>query len=161
VFESLRAHHKNQQVNLIGSVERPRRCSQPLANRQTLPRPRAPSQCGSSCTRLPRTPGTLGLGQDECWEVLSEGDRTHLHDSGHVCCSATEIAEWRARNQKLGTARLWQRLTDREDRRLLTAMSNREMRAEFCRLYNLEYPGDQDTGCPAHPARLLGLSGLY
>jgi hypothetical protein len=28
-------------------------------------------------------------------------------------------------------------------------MNNRKMRHEFCRLYALEYPGDNDTGCPA------------
>src|SRR5580700_5556658 len=50
---------------------------------------------------------------------------------------------------QLGTAWWWQRYTDPEGRRLLTAMNNRQMRAEFCRLYNLEYPGDKDTGCPA------------
>jgi len=90
-----------------------------------------------------------GWGQDECWESLTDEDKVHLHDSGYVCCSATEIAQWRAENQERGAAWWWQTYSDRESRRLLTAMNNRQMRAEFCRLYNLEYPGDKDTGCPA------------
>ena len=28
-------------------------------------------------------------------------------------------------------------------------MNNRQMRTELLPLYNLEYPGDRDTGCPA------------
>jgi hypothetical protein len=38
---------------------------------------------------------------------------------------------------------------DRESRRMLTAVSNHQLRTEFCRLYAREYPGDLDTGCPA------------
>jgi len=33
-----------------------------------------------------------GWGQDECWEMLSDDDKNHLHDSGYFCCSATEVA---------------------------------------------------------------------
>jgi hypothetical protein len=44
-----------------------------------------------------------GWGQDECWEMLSEDDKLHLHDSG-FCCSAAEVAAWRARNQERGAA---------------------------------------------------------
>jgi len=33
-----------------------------------------------------------GLGQDECWETLSDSDRSHLHDSGYFCCSAHDVA---------------------------------------------------------------------
>lgn len=90
-----------------------------------------------------------GWGQDECWEMLSGDDRIHLHDSGNFCCSATEVAQWRAKNQERGAAWSWRSHKDREARRLLTTMNNRQMRTEFCRLYNLEYPGDRDTGCPA------------
>ena len=90
-----------------------------------------------------------GWGQDECWELLSDEDRVHLHDSGYFCCSAAEVAGWRTKNQERGAAWWWQHYRDREARRMLTAMNNRQLRAEFCRLYNLAYPGDKDTGCPA------------
>jgi hypothetical protein len=88
-----------------------------------------------------------GWGQDECWETLSDADRTHLHDGGAKCCSADDIAAGRRQLQKFGIS-MWTD-ADRENRRMLTAASNRQLRTEFCRLYAREYPGDQDTGCPA------------
>jgi hypothetical protein len=91
----------------------------------------------------------VGWGQDECWEMLSDDDRAHLHDGGYFCCSATEIAQQRAKDRERGAAYWWQNYRDREERRLMTTMNNRQMRAEFCRRYNLEYPDDKDTGCPA------------
>jgi hypothetical protein len=91
----------------------------------------------------------VGWGQDECWEMLSDEERVHLHDSGYFCCSAMDIAQSRAKDQEWGAAYWWQAYTDREHRRLMTTMNNREMRTEFCRHYALEYPGDKDTGCPA------------
>jgi hypothetical protein len=39
--------------------------------------------------------------------------------------------------------------SDREDQRMFTAANNHKLRAEICRLYTREYPGDRDTGCPA------------
>ncbi len=90
-----------------------------------------------------------GWGQDECWELLSDEDKVHLDDSGYSCCSAGEIAAGRTKNEERGAAWWWRNYSDREERRLLTAMNNRQLRAEFCRLYNLAYPGDGDTGCPA------------
>jgi hypothetical protein len=103
-----------------------------------------------------------GWGQDECWELLSDEDRVHLHDSGYICCSAAEIANWRTKNQARGAAWLWQHYSNRESRRLLTAMNNREMRREFCRLYVLQYPGDNDIACPADlpaPATIVTENG--
>jgi len=91
----------------------------------------------------------VGWGQDECWEMLSDEERTHLHDGGYFCCSSAQVAQSRAKDQERGAAWLWQTYTDREQRRLMTTMNNRQMRAEFCRSYDLEYPGDKDTGCPA------------
>jgi uncharacterized protein YceK len=90
-----------------------------------------------------------GWGQDECWEMLTSEERNHLHDGGYFCCSESEVIQWRTDNQQQGASRLWQTYTDRESRRLLTAMNNRQMRTEFCRLYDMEYPGDKDSGCPA------------
>ena len=103
-----------------------------------------------------------GWGQDECWELLSDDDRVHLHDSGHFCCSAAEVADWRRKNQERGATWWWQHYSDREARRLLTAMNNRQMRGEFCRLYATEYPGDNDTGCPPDmpaPATIVTQNG--
>ena len=93
--------------------------------------------------------GLSGWGQDECWEALSDRDKSHLSDSGYLCCSASEVAENRVNLEKLGPSWWWTRFTTRDERRLLTAVSNRQRRAEFCALYHLEYPGDRDNGCPA------------
>ena len=87
-------------------------------------------------------------GQDECWETLSESDRAHLHDSGARCCSADDIAK-RTRRCRNSDCRCGRYRSDRENRRMLTAVSNGQLRSEFCRLYEREYPGDPDTGCPA------------
>jgi len=103
-----------------------------------------------------------GWGQDECWEALSDEDRIHLHDSGYFCCSPADVATWRRENQERGAVWWWQRYRDQEARRMLTAMNNRTIRAEFCRLYALEYPGDKDTGCPANlppPATIVTEAG--
>jgi hypothetical protein len=90
-----------------------------------------------------------GYGQDECWEMLSSEDRAHLSDSGFLCCSAEEITAVRKGIGESSASLLWARYPDREDRRLLTAINNRKLRDEFCRLYECEYPGDKDNGCPA------------
>jgi hypothetical protein len=89
-----------------------------------------------------------GWGQDECWEVLSESERTHLFDGGSRCCAADEIAATRRELQKHNGSWWWPRYTGREERRLFTTVNNRKLRAEICRLYEREYPGDKDTGCP-------------
>ncbi len=88
-------------------------------------------------------------GQDECWEKLSERDRTHLFDGGHRCCSADDIVAARRELQEQNASWWWPRYTGREERRLLTAVNNLKLRTEICRLYEREYPGDKDTGCPA------------
>jgi hypothetical protein len=103
-----------------------------------------------------------GWGQDECWEMLSDSDRTHLSDGGYFCCSASEIADARRGTQERGASWWWTTYGDRESRRLLTAINNQQLRAEFCRLYTLEYPGDLDNGCPADqppPATIVTQSG--
>jgi len=103
-----------------------------------------------------------GWGQDECWETLSPDDRTHLHYSGYVCCLEDDIKAERTRNHERDATWWWERFVDRESRRMLTAMNNRTLRTEFCRLYTLEYPGDLDTGCPADlppPATLVTEAG--
>ncbi len=102
-----------------------------------------------------------GWGQDECWELLSDGDRAHLRDSGCLWCSPEEIVATR-RQLRERSASWWWTNADREERRLLTAVNNRELRAEICRLYACEYPGDKDTGCPADqppPATIVSERG--
>jgi hypothetical protein len=89
------------------------------------------------------------LGQDECWEMLSESDKVHLADSGYCCMSAREIAAARLKFRDHDPSSWWATYTERDSRRMLTAVSDREARLEFCRLYAREYPGDPDTGCPA------------
>jgi hypothetical protein len=91
----------------------------------------------------------LGTGQDECWEMLSESDRSQLHRSGYRCCSSGDIAAERRAALELGASWWWTNYTDRDSRRLLTTVNVRELRAAICRLYEREYPGDKDTGCPA------------
>jgi hypothetical protein len=90
-----------------------------------------------------------GWGQDECWEALSDRDRAHLTDGGYLCCSASEVAANRLNLEKLGPSWWWTRFVTRDERRFLTAVSNRQRRVEFCALYQREYPGDRDNGCPA------------
>ncbi len=92
--------------------------------------------------------GLGGWGQDECWETLAEAEKRHLFDGGHLCCSAEEIAASRRQTDQC-RAESWWRRSDREDRRLLTAINNRRLRREFCRLWQREYTGDHDNGCPA------------
>ena len=90
-----------------------------------------------------------GWGQDECWEAVSDSDKAHLHDSGYVCCSSGDIAATRRDAQEHSASWWWSRSEDRDHQRLLTAVNNRKLRTEICRLYAHEYPGDKDTGCPA------------
>lgn len=106
----------------------------------------------SQGVRMPACRELLQLGswgQDECWEMLSDSDKAHLHDSGFVCCSAADIAEHRHAEEQRG-AKWWWNLEPRIDnRRVLTAINNRKLRTEFCRLWDTAYPDDHDNGCPA------------
>ncbi len=101
-------------------------------------------------------------GQDECWDTLSEADKVHLHDSGHVCCSDDEIAAIRRRREASDALLWWSRYRLRDERRLLTTINNVRLRTEYCRLYKAEYPGDLDSGCPANkppPATIVTARG--
>lgn len=86
-------------------------------------------------------------GQDECWDMLSDSDRSLLSDGGYRCCSAAEIAASLRKRQDVGGP-MWWEFPDRESRRLLTAINNAKLRKEFCSFWEQEYPGDQDNGCP-------------
>jgi hypothetical protein len=103
-----------------------------------------------------------GWGQDECWETLSEQDRTYLTDYYHYRDFANEVVAGRQNLQKLDASWWWTRFTSRDERRLLTTVSNPKRRAELCQMYEHEYPGDRDTGCPANrppPATIVGERG--
>ena len=90
-----------------------------------------------------------GYAQDECWDSLSETERSHIKDNGGSCCTAQDIAAERDTLQHRDASWWWPRYTDRETRRLLTAANNRKLRTDICSLYQRDYPGDLDTGCPA------------
>ena len=90
-----------------------------------------------------------GWGQDECWDMLSESEKAQLPEGGYLHCTAQDVAEARARIAKPGAAAFWERFADLDSRRMMTAVSSKQIRAEFCKLYAREYPGDHDNGCPA------------
>lgn len=98
----------------------------------------------AACRELVHT----GWGQDECWEQLTEEERRHIRDGGWRCCTAAQVAAMRRQMAEVD-ARVHWRARDRDERRILTAVSDRRMRVEFCRMYEAAYPGDKDTGCPA------------
>jgi hypothetical protein len=91
--------------------------------------------------------GQRGWGQDECWDALSDDEKGRMRESGYSCCSEEGLAEARGRFAASGVS-WWSILRDREERRLLTTVSNRRLRAEFCRMFESEYPGDRENGCP-------------
>jgi hypothetical protein len=103
-----------------------------------------------------------GFGQDECWDMLSDSDKAHLTDGGSFCCKASDIAVTRRQLQGRDASWWWLNYPDRDVRRLMTAVNNRELRAGICRRYESEYPGDRDTGCPADqppPATIVSQQG--
>jgi len=66
------------------------------------------------------------------------------------------------RHPSLSTSEWWNRDPDREERRFLTTFNDSRLRAEFCRLYVQEYPGDNDNGYPADrppPATIVTAEG--
>jgi len=88
-------------------------------------------------------------GQDECWETLPDSEKGGLSEDGAILSGASEIATRRRRMRKRGASALWAEAGDRSGQRLLTTVNDPKLRAEICRLYTREYPGDPDSGCPA------------
>lgn len=82
-------------------------------------------------------------GQDECWDALPDNDKSQLPAD-----SAAEVAAIRLSVYTRDAQWWWIRYRGRDERRLLTAINNKRVRADICRLYTAEYPGDSDTGCP-------------
>ena len=91
----------------------------------------------------------LNWGQDECWDSLSEADRTHMKDGGYACCSDMNVTAIRNSNNERSATWYWDRYHNRDSRRLCTAISNKQIREDSCRLWERDYPDDHDNGCPA------------
>ena len=56
----------------------------------------------------------------------------------------------------------WANHPERDERRLLTTVSNRRQRVAYCDLYGKTYPGDTEHGCPAErtpPATMVTEAG--
>jgi hypothetical protein len=56
----------------------------------------------------------------------------------------------------------WNLYPELDERRLFTAVNDRRLRADFCRLYQKVYLGDSDNGCPADrppPATIVTENG--
>ncbi len=118
-----------------------------------------------ACATLVQWSG--GWGQDECWESLTESDREHLRDGTYerygiyTRLTALDVERQRSDWNDATAADTW-RDTDLQHRRMLTAINNRRLRPEFCRLWAREYPGDHDNGCPADrppPATIVTENG--
>jgi hypothetical protein len=60
-----------------------------------------------------------------------------------------EVAAIRSSNKERSARWFWDRYPRRESRRLCTAINNKQIRADICRLWEHEYPEDHDNGCPA------------
>ncbi len=66
------------------------------------------------------------------------------------CCSDEEVKKQLEGLRARGPAKNWTIFRfEKDERRLLTTVNDAKPRAEFCRLFTREYPGDTDNGCPA------------
>jgi hypothetical protein len=91
-----------------------------------------------------------GWGQDECWDSLTDAEKAELSGRGCFgCITAGQIGADRQRTRARPASWWWEHYGDREIRRLLTAVNYPKLRSDICRLYTRDYPGDDDTGCPA------------
>lgn len=99
--------------------------------------------------RVPACRELVQQGLDECWETMTVEDRDLLGDRRYSCCMGADVAAERKRLEDRGAEYWWRARGEQEARRLLTTVSNRGMRAEFCRMYAEAYPGDGENGCPA------------
>jgi hypothetical protein len=103
-----------------------------------------------------------GWGQDECWDSLTGVEKAKLSSGVCLACTPDAITAERRRLQTRPATWWWEHYTDRELRRLLTAVNNPGLRVGVCRLYSRDYVGDQDTGCPADrppPATIVRENG--
>jgi hypothetical protein len=91
------------------------------------------------------------MGQDECWDALSEGEREQVATYSLSCCNANEVMS-RRRGLAMAASQWWSRRKELDLRRVMTAINDRRLRREFCKLFAGEYPDDYDNGCPADRA---------
>jgi hypothetical protein len=93
-----------------------------------------------------------GYGQDECWDTLSADDRKMLERYYNVD-SPEDAWRWNRHFEAIAHEAWdeWSKHPESEmdDLRLFTTMSNPRLRAEFCRLFQKQFPIDHDNGCPA------------
>lgn|SRR5579871_336636 len=118
----------------------------------------------SSAVRLSACQELLsgGWGQDECWDTLTETEKSRLASSNWLRFTQDGIMAERQRTQARPATWWWEHYGDRELRRLLTAVNYPKLRSDICRLYTRDYPGDLDTGCPADrppPATIVRENG--
>ena len=102
----------------------------------------------SPLVRLAACRELLGLGgwrQDECREMLPDSEKAQPL----LFRTSKDSAEALRRLKERDAAWWWSHYGERENRRLLTAINDRAIRTDICRLYQHAYPGDLDTGCPA------------
>jgi hypothetical protein len=90
-----------------------------------------------------------GLGQDECWDALSNSEREQLRSYGLSCCTPDEVATRRLNLVYMNAPQWWNRHPYLDERRVSTAVNSHRLRTKLCELWELEYPDDHDNGCPA------------
>jgi hypothetical protein len=101
--------------------------------------------------------------QDECFDQLDADGQRRL--------GRYHQGQWplNRRWEKESSHSEWEHLrnhkndpTMRDRMKLFTTVTNRSLRAEFCRLFQREFPNDHDNGCPADqppPATIVTESG--
>jgi len=99
------------------------------------------------------------VGQDECWGSLPEEDRkafTARRLTLEKLLKAHASFQERARER-------WDAWSgDRDELKILTTVNDQRLRRDFCRSFELRFPGDTDAGCPADkplPATIVTENG--
>lgn len=109
-----------------------------------------------------------GGAQDECFEQLEPKSRTLPGTYWNGVVPAGEWSQNRRWEKELDLQD-WEsrRLSENDPRtldemKLFTTVNNARLRQEFCRLFRIEFPNDQDNGCPADqppPASIVTTDG--
>jgi len=101
--------------------------------------------------------------QDECYDQLDPQTRTQR---GRYWNGVVPYEEWSGnrRWERYPAEKTWElaRREGLDNLKLLTTVSNRSRRAEFCRFFQSEFPDDHDNGCPADqpaPATIVTAEG--
>jgi hypothetical protein len=91
--------------------------------------------------------GNLDMGQDECWDALTTNEREKI--ASYRMSISADIGVTRESRAYFNVGQWWTRHRHVEERRNATAINDRRLRQEFCRLWEREYADDHDNGCPA------------